>query len=121
MTVGFMDAGREHSIVSNASMPPVEDAIARTFTGWYSLELVYAFVIVAAFILETWLEKNAHNAASLTGREDGSMRGCLYRFSSNVPFLELGCPLSGAIDIGISHSLYKQAPKKAVLYENQYI
>jgi hypothetical protein len=44
----------------------------------------------------------------------------LYRFSSNVPFLELDCPLSGAIDIGILHSLYNQAPKKAVLYEKQY-
>jgi hypothetical protein len=44
----------------------------------------------------------------------------IYRFSSNVPFLELDCPLSGAIDIGILHSLYNQQ-KKAVLYEKQYI
>jgi hypothetical protein len=44
----------------------------------------------------------------------------LYRFSSNVPFLELDCPFSGAIDIGILHSLYNQAPKKVILYEKQY-
>jgi hypothetical protein len=35
-----------------------------------------------------------------------------YRLSSNVPFLEPEYPLSGAIDIGISHSLYNQAAKK---------
>jgi hypothetical protein len=29
-------------------------------------------------------------------------------------------PLSGAIDIGILRSLYNQAPKKAVFYENKY-
>jgi hypothetical protein len=44
----------------------------------------------------------------------------VYRFSSNVPFLELDYPLSGAIDIGILHSLYNQAPKKVILYEKQY-
>jgi hypothetical protein len=38
----------------------------------------------------------------------------LYRFSLNVPFLELDCPLNGATDISILHSLYNQAPKKAV-------
>jgi hypothetical protein len=41
----------------------------------------------------------------------------LYRFSSNVPFF-VDCPLSGAIDIGISHSPYNQAPKKVILYES---
>jgi hypothetical protein len=39
----------------------------------------------------------------------------LYRFSSNIPFLELDYPLSGAIDIGISHSLYNQALKSNFL------
>jgi hypothetical protein len=43
----------------------------------------------------------------------------VYSFSSNVPFLELDCPLSGEIDIGILHSLYNQQ-KKTVLYEKQY-
>jgi hypothetical protein len=32
----------------------------------------------------------------------------------------VGCPLSGAIDIGILHSLYNQQ-KKAILYEKQYL
>jgi hypothetical protein len=41
-------------------------------------------------------------------------RKTLYRFSSNVTFLELDYPLSGAIDIGILHSLYNQAPKKVI-------
>ncbi|MDR1541467.1 MAG: hypothetical protein LBU32_26440 [Clostridiales bacterium] len=45
----------------------------------------------------------------------------LYRFSSNVPILEIDCPLSGAIDIGMLHSLFNQAPKKVILYEKQYI
>jgi hypothetical protein len=36
-------------------------------------------------------------------------------------YLELDCPLSGAkCDIGFSHSLYNQAPKKLILYEKQY-
>jgi hypothetical protein len=37
-----------------------------------------------------------------------------YKFSSNAPFLKLECPLSGAIDIGISQPLHNQASKKAV-------
>jgi hypothetical protein len=36
----------------------------------------------------------------------------IYRFSSNAPFFELDYPLSGAIDSGISHSLYNQAQKR---------
>jgi hypothetical protein len=36
-------------------------------------------------------------------------------------FWSLNCPLSGAIDIGISHSLYNQVAKKAVLYEKQHL
>jgi hypothetical protein len=35
-------------------------------------------------------------------------------------FLKLDYPLSGAIDIGILHSLYNQA-KKVILYDKQYI
>jgi hypothetical protein len=34
--------------------------------------------------------------------------------------LDLDYPLNGAIDIGISHSLYNQASKKVFFYENQY-
>jgi hypothetical protein len=30
------------------------------------------------------------------------------------------CPLSGAIDIDILHSLNNQASKKVIIYENQY-
>jgi hypothetical protein len=46
----------------------------------------------------------------------------IYRFSSNVPFLELDYPLNGAkCRFGILHWLYNPAPKKVILYEKQYI
>jgi hypothetical protein len=55
--------------------------------------------------------------ASVQAEIDACWEVC--RFSSNVPFLKLDYPLSGATDNGISHSLYNQAPKK-ILYEKQY-
>jgi hypothetical protein len=46
----------------------------------------------------------------------------IYRFSSNVPFLELDYPLSGAkCRYRQLHSLSNQAPKKVILYEKQYM
>jgi hypothetical protein len=38
---------------------------------------------------------------------------CTADLQSNATILELDCPLSCANDIGISHSAYSQAPKKA--------
>jgi hypothetical protein len=42
-------------------------------------------------------------------------------FLTKCSFLELDCPPNGANSRYQSHSLYNQAPKKAVFYDNQYI